>query len=357
VRRLERLRVERAERRERVGDVSLALAEGQRSGKLVAELDHVNKAFGDKIVVDDYSTTILRGDRIGIIGPNGAGKTTLLKLILGEMQPDSGTTRLGTNVAVAYFDQMRAQLDENATLVDIISPGSEWVEIGGARKHVMSYLGDFLFSPARAGSPVRSLSGGERARLLLARLFARPANVLVLDEPTNDLDIETLELLEELLQEYQGTVLLVSHDRAFLNNVVTQTIAYEGNGRWRDYVGGYDEWVAQRPAPAAPAEDATPAARPVDDAAARAKAAKPKLAKSAKMNSWELRELEGLPDAIAALEAQQAELAGKLADGSLYRDAPAEVERINGELAKLESELEERFARWELLEARREGTL
>ncbi|WKK17035.1 ATP-binding cassette domain-containing protein [Achromobacter insolitus] len=357
VRRLERLRVERAERRERVGDVSLALAEGQRSGKLVAELDHVHKAFGDKIVVDDYSTTILRGDRIGIIGPNGAGKTTLLKLILGEMQPDSGTTRLGTNVAVAYFDQMRAQLDENATLVDIISPGSEWVEIGGARKHVMSYLGDFLFSPARAGSPVRSLSGGERARLLLARLFSRPANVLVLDEPTNDLDIETLELLEELLQEYSGTVLLVSHDRAFLNNVVTQTIAYEGDGRWRDYVGGYDEWVAQRPAPAVSTEAAAPAARPADDAAARAKAARPKPAKSAKMNSWELRELEGLPDAIAALEAQQAELAGKLADGSLYRDAPAEVERINSELAKLESELEERFARWELLEARREGTL
>ncbi|AXA73089.1 ABC transporter ATP-binding protein [Achromobacter insolitus] len=357
VRRLERLRVERAERRERVGDVSLALAEGQRSGKLVAELDHVHKAFGDKTVVDDYSTTILRGDRIGIIGPNGAGKTTLLKLILGEMQPDSGTTRLGTNVAVAYFDQMRAQLDENATLVDIISPGSEWVEIGGARKHVMSYLGDFLFSPARAGSPVRSLSGGERARLLLARLFARPANVLVLDEPTNDLDIETLELLEELLQEYSGTVLLVSHDRAFLNNVVTQTIAYEGDGRWRDYVGGYDEWVAQRPAPAVSTEAAAPAARPADDAAARAKAARPKPAKSAKMNSWELRELEGLPDAIAALEAQQAELAGKLADGSLYRDAPAEVERINSELAKLESELEERFARWELLEARREGTL
>ncbi|AVG42832.1 ATP-binding cassette domain-containing protein [Achromobacter insolitus] len=357
VRRLERLRVERAERRERVGDVSLALAEGQRSGKLVAELDHVRKAFGDKIVVDDYSTTILRGDRIGIIGPNGAGKTTLLKLILGEMQPDSGTTRLGTNVAVAYFDQMRAQLDENATLVDIISPGSEWVEISGARKHVMSYLGDFLFSPARAGSPVRSLSGGERARLLLARLFARPANVLVLDEPTNDLDIETLELLEELLQEYSGTVLLVSHDRAFLNNVVTQTIAYEGDGRWRDYVGGYDEWVAQRPAPAVSTEAAAPAARPADDAAARAKAARPKPAKSAKMNSWELRELEGLPDAIAALEAQQAELAGKLADGSLYRDAPAELERINSELAKLESELEERFARWELLEARREGTL
>ncbi|MCM2571339.1 ATP-binding cassette domain-containing protein [Achromobacter xylosoxidans] len=360
VRRLERLRVERAERRERVGDVSLALAEGQRSGKLVAELEHVGKRFSDKIVVDDYSTTILRGDRIGIIGPNGAGKTTLLKLILGEMQPDSGKTRTGTNVSVAYFDQMRAQLDENATLVDIISPGSEWVEIGGTRKHVMSYLGDFLFSPARAGSPVRSLSGGERARLLLARLFARPANVLVLDEPTNDLDIETLELLEELLQEYSGTVLLVSHDRAFLNNVVTQTIAYEGNGHWRDYVGGYDEWVAQRPAPAPASsadDDAAKAARAADEAAARAKAAKPKPARAAKMNSWELRELEGLPDAIAALEAQQAELADKLADGSLYRDAPAEVERINAELSKLESELEERFARWELLEARREGAL
>ncbi|MGE8640955.1 MAG: ATP-binding cassette domain-containing protein, partial [Achromobacter sp.] len=304
-----------------------------------------------------YSTTILRGDRIGIIGPNGAGKTTLLKLILGEMQPDSGSTRMGTNVAVAYFDQMRAQLDENASLVDIISPGSEWVEIGGTRKHVMTYLGDFLFSPARAGSPVRSLSGGERARLLLARLFARPANVLVLDEPTNDLDIETLELLEELLQEYAGTVLLVSHDRAFLNNVVTQTIAYEGDGHWRDYVGGYDEWVAQRPAPSAPAADADIAAKPVDESAARAKVAKPKPAKATKMNAWDLRELEGLPDAIAALEAQQAELAGKLADGSLYRDAPAEVDRINGELAKLESELEERFARWELLEARRDGTL
>lgn len=347
VRRLEQLRVERAERRERVGNVSLALAQGQRSGKLVAELQDVSKAFGDKIVVRDYSTTILRGDRIGIVGPNGAGKTTLLKLLLGELPPDSGTVRQGSNVSVAYFDQMRAQLDENATLVDIISPGSEWVEIGGARKHVMSYLGDFLFSPARAGSPVSSLSGGERARLLLARLFARPANVLVLDEPTNDLDIETLELLEELLQEYAGTVLLVSHDRAFLNNVVTQTIAAEGDGRWRDYVGGYDEWQAQRPAQAAtpkaekPAETAKPAA------------ARPKPVRAARLSAWDLRELEALPDAIAAVEARQAELSGKLADGSLYRDAPDEVERINAELATLESELEEKFARWELLEARR----
>ncbi|CCN17982.1 ATP-binding cassette domain-containing protein [Bordetella bronchiseptica] len=347
VRRLEQLRVERAERRERVGNVSLALAQGQRSGKLVAELQDVSKAFGDKIVVRDYSTTILRGDRIGIVGPNGAGKTTLLKLLLGELPPDSGTVRQGSNVSVAYFDQMRAQLDENATLVDIISPGSEWVEIGGARKHVMSYLGDFLFSPARAGSPVSSLSGGERARLLLARLFARPANVLVLDEPTNDLDIETLELLEELLQEYAGTVLLVSHDRAFLNNVVTQTIAAEGDGRWRDYVGGYDEWQAQRPAQAA-----TPKAeKPVETA--KPAAARPKPVRAARLSAWDLRELEALPDAIAAVEARQAELSGKLADGSLYRDAPDEVERINAELATLESELEEKFARWELLEARR----
>ena len=355
VRRLERLRVERAERRERMGNVSLALAEGQRSGKLVAELKNVDKAFGDKIVVRDYSTTILRGDRIGIVGPNGAGKTTLLKLILGELAPDNGSTRLGTNVAVAYFDQMRAQLDEDATLADVISPGSEWVEIGGARKHVMSYLGDFLFSPARAGSPVRSLSGGERARLLLARLFARPANVLVLDEPTNDLDIETLELLEELLQEYAGTVLLVSHDRAFLNNVVTQTIASEGEGRWRDYVGGYDEWVAQRPAPAATAAKPARAADAGTEAAV-APAPRARPARVARLSAWELRELEELPDAIAGIEARQAALSAQLADGSLYRDAPAEVERINKELAALNTELEEKFARWELLESRRADT-
>ncbi|MDM9561905.1 ATP-binding cassette domain-containing protein [Bordetella petrii] len=353
VRRLERLRVERAERRERMGNVSLALAEGQRSGKLVAELKHVDKAFGDKVVVRDYSTTILRGDRIGIVGPNGAGKTTLLKLILGELAPDNGSTRLGTNVAVAYFDQMRAQLDEDATLADVISPGSEWVEIGGARKHVMSYLGDFLFSPARAGSPVRSLSGGERARLLLARLFARPANVLVLDEPTNDLDIETLELLEELLQEYAGTVLLVSHDRAFLNNVVTQTIASEGDGRWRDYVGGYDEWVAQRPAPPQPARPARPAEAPPETTAA---APRVRPARPARLSAWELRELEALPEAIADIEARQEALSARLADGSLYRDAPEEVERINAELATLEAELEEKFARWELLESRRANT-
>ncbi|OZI62193.1 ATP-binding cassette domain-containing protein [Bordetella genomosp. 11] len=348
VRRLEQLRVERAARRERQGNVSLAIAEGQRSGKLVAELQHVRKAFGDRVVVDDYSTTLLRGDRIGIIGANGAGKTTLLRIMLGVLEPDAGTVRMGTNVSVAYFDQMRAQLNETDTLADVISPGSEWVEIGGTRKHVMSYLGDFLFSPARAGSPVSSLSGGERARLLLARLFARPANVLVLDEPTNDLDIETLELLESLLQEYTGTVLLVSHDREFLNNVVTQVIANDAPGIWHDYVGGYDDWLAQRPAPAAPEASARTA--PADKAASPAK---PRNAKASRLSAWETKELEGLPDAIAAIEAEQAALSARLADGSLYRDAADEVGHINEKLAELERALEEKFARWEQLEARR----
>jgi ATP-binding cassette subfamily F protein uup len=354
VRRLERLRVERAERRERQGNVSLALAEGQRSGKLVAELDHVHKAFGDRVVIRDYSTTILRGDRIGIVGPNGAGKTTLLRIILGQLAPDSGNVRAGSNVAVAYFDQMRAQLNESDTLADVISPGSEWVEIGGARKHVMSYLGDFLFSPARAGSPVSSLSGGERARLLLARLFARPANVLVLDEPTNDLDIETLELLEALLQEYTGTVLLVSHDREFLNNVVTQTIANDGAGVWNDYVGGYDDWLAQRPEPAA--EPVAPETSERPPGASKPAPAKPKSARPSRLSAWETKELEGMPDTIAALEAEQATLSSRLADGSLYRDAPDEVGRINEQLATLEKALEEKFARWEQLEARRSAS-
>ncbi|HEY0293718.1 MAG TPA: ATP-binding cassette domain-containing protein [Bordetella sp.] len=350
VRRLEQLRVDRAERRERIGNVNLALASGQRSGKLVAELKHVSKAYGERQVVRDYSTTILRGDRIGLVGPNGAGKTTLLRIILGLLEPDEGTVRLGTNVSVAYFDQMREQLDEEAPLADVISPGSEWVEIGGTRKHIMSYLGDFLFSPARAGSPVKSLSGGERARLLLARLFARPANVLVLDEPTNDLDIETLELLESLLQEYSGTVLLVSHDRAFLNNVVTQTIASDGDGEWRDYVGGYDEWIAQRPA----RENNDAKTGGAGPAKAEPKAPeRSKPARAVRLSSWEERELSELPDAIAALEARQTELSGKLTDGSLYHKAPEEADGINAELAKLESELEEKFARWETLEAKR----
>ncbi|TKR57040.1 ATP-binding cassette domain-containing protein [Allopusillimonas ginsengisoli] len=344
VRRLEQLRIERSSRRERQGNVNLAVAEGQRSGKLVAELHNVSHQYGDKVLIRDFSTAIMRKDRIGLIGPNGSGKTTLLKIILGKLQPTEGQVRFGTNLTVGYFDQMRAQLDENATLADTINPGSEWIEIGDQRKHVMSYLEDFLFPPARAHSPVSSLSGGERARLVLARMFARPTNVLVLDEPTNDLDIETLELLEELLQDYAGTVLLVSHDRTFLNNVVTQTIAAEGDGHWGEYVGGYDEWLAQRPEPQ---EDSAEKLRKKEPAVP-VRTAKP--AKPVRLTSWEQRELQGIPDAIAKLEAQQAKLAGKLADGNLYRDAPDEVEQINAQVHDIEQQLHTLFARWEALE-------
>jgi len=241
--RLQELRANRASRREVQGSVNMDVASGQSSGKIVAELTEATKSFGDKTVIRGFTGTILRGDKVGLIGPNGAGKTTLLKLILGELEPDAGKIRRGANLQVAYFDQMRNALNLDATLEDFISPGSEWIEIGSQRKHVKSYLADFLFSPARAHSPVRSLSGGERNRLLLARLFARPANVLVLDEPTNDLDIDTLELLEDLLQNYDGTVFLVSHDRTFLDNVVTSTIAFEGDGRWREYEGSVQDWL------------------------------------------------------------------------------------------------------------------
>ena len=352
VRRLEQLRRDRAERRERVGNVRLAVAEGQRSGKLVAELEDVSHGYGERILIRNLSTTILRKDRIGLIGPNGAGKTTLLKIILGKLKPDSGQVRLGTNLTIGYFDQMRAQLDETATVADTISPGSEWVEIGNQRKHIMSYLEDFLFAPARARSPVSSLSGGERARLVLARLFARPTNILVMDEPTNDLDIETLELLEELLQEYPGTVLLVSHDREFLNNVITQTIASEGNGYWREYVGGYDEWLAQRPSQAELDANAE-LEKNVKAETANAARPKPVAAKASKITSWELRELEEMPDAIAQLEASQAELTSKLASGDLYREAPEEVVSINKQLQEIDDKLSTLFARWEVLEEKR----
>lgn len=361
VRRLERLRVERADRRERQGNVQLALDAGQRSGKLVAELVDVSKSFGDHCVVKNYSTTIMRGDRIGLIGPNGAGKSTLLKLILGTLAPDSGTVKLGTNLSVAYFDQMRSQLDENATLADVINPGSEWIEIGGTRKHVMSYLGDFLFAPARAQSPVKSLSGGERARLLLARLFARPANILVLDEPTNDLDIETLELLEELLQDYPGTVLLVSHDRTFLDNVVTQTIASESDGKWMDYVGGYADWERQRKArkPRAAIDQVKAAAATVTSASA----SKPTDAiqgsnntsarpRQTKLAPWETKELNELPAMIQGLEAEQESLVAKLSDGALYKNDPGKFSEIQEKLTQIEAELTKKFERWEALEAK-----
>jgi len=357
VRRLEQLRRERAERRERAGNVRMAVAEGARSGKLVAELQNVGHRYGERVIVRDLSTTIMRRDRIGLIGPNGAGKTTLLRIILGELQPTSGSVRLGTQLTIGYFDQMRAKLDENATLADTINPGSEWVEIGDQRKHVMSYLEDFLFPPARAQSPVSSLSGGERARLALARMFARPTNVLVLDEPTNDLDIETLELLEELLQDYSGTILLVSHDRAFLDNVVTQTLVAEGDGVWREYVGGYEDWLAQRACetPAAATAAARPAAA-ADEGSGKPAAAPQRSGRgSSRLTNWEVRELEALPDSIAEVEAQQEALTAELSDPALYQENPGRMAAINDELAALEAKLGELFDRWETLEAKRGG--
>ncbi len=351
VTRLQQLRAQRAARREALGRVRMDIAAGAPSGKLVAELTHVDKAFGNKVVVRDFSATLLRGDKIGLIGPNGAGKTTLLKLILGELQPDSGQVRQGANLQVAYFDQMRNALDLDATLEDFISPGSEWIEIGNRRQHVKSYLGDFLFSPARANSPVRSLSGGERNRLLLARLFARPANVLVLDEPTNDLDIDTLELLEELLQDYPGTVFLVSHDRAFLNNVVTSIIAHEGDGQWREYEGGVEDWLTQSQrsrdirVAAAPADSKEASAAPTATAPVRA-------SNSTKLSYKERRELEALPDLIDALEKEQGQLRQELADGSLYVKDAQRATALHTRDAAIEEELMAALARWEELSAR-----
>ena len=344
--RLEQLRLERAARRERVGKVELQIGEAERSGKLVAELEGVTKTYGGRDVVKDFSCRLLRGDKIGLIGPNGSGKTTLLKLILGEIQPDAGTVQLGTKLAVAYFDQFRAGLDEEATLSDTINPGADFVEVDGIRKHVISYLGDFLFPPERAKALVKSLSGGERNRLLLARLFSRPANVLVLDEPTNDLDIETLELLEELLQTYKGTLFLVSHDRTFLDNVVTQTIASEGEGGWKEYAGGYSDW--QRFSKAGRAEAKAEAVREEKKVAtAQKKPAKVKL------NYKESRELADLPGRIDTLEKEQAAIAARLSDPALYQDKADEAVKLQKRTAQIEDELLAALTRWEELDARK----
>jgi ATP-binding cassette subfamily F protein uup len=324
-----------------VGKVELALAAGERSGRLVAELEHVAKSFGERRVVDDFSCRVMRGDKIGFIGPNGGGKTTLLRLILGEVAPDSGTVRLGSRVAPAYFDQLRAALHEEATLADTISPGSDTIEIDGTRKHVIGYLGDFLFAPERARAPVKSLSGGERNRLLLARLFSRPANVLVLDEPTNDLDIETLELLEALLQDYDGTLLLVSHDRAFLDNVVTQTIAYEGGGKWKEYVGGYSDWERMRTVESPAEARSSPRPSPRNEAASRRK-----------LSYNETRELEALPARLEALEREQSGIAARLADPATYQDRSADIAAMNARHEAIEDELTRLLARWEELESR-----
>jgi ATP-binding cassette subfamily F protein uup len=362
VARLARLREQRAARREQLGRARLGVDAGVPSGRIVAELDAVSMRFGDRLLIERFSATLLRGDKVGLIGPNGVGKTTLLRLILGELQPSAGTVRRGTRLEVAYFDQMRTALDLDATLAHTISPGSEWIEFGAAqgaagkpqRKHVMSYLGDFLFAPERANSPVRTLSGGERNRLLMARLFALPANVLVLDEPTNDLDIDTLELLEQLLQDYAGTVFLVSHDRRFLDNVVTSTIAWEGDaafggrpGLWREYEGGYEVWKEQRersralPAPAAP----PPSAASPAPAAARTVA-------RTKLSYKEQRELEALPARIEALEAEQRDIAAQLADPAFYAREAARAGELSRRHETIEQELMTCLERWEALDAR-----
>jgi ATP-binding cassette subfamily F protein uup len=337
------LRAERAARRERLGDVKLALDAGERSGKLVAELSHVTKRFGERIIVRDLTTRIMRGDRVGVMGPNGAGKSTLLKLILGEIPPDAGSVKRGTKLDVAYFDQMREQLDEERTLVDTISPGAEWIDIGGVRKHVLSYLGDFLFPPQRAQAPVSTLSGGERNRLLLARLFARPANLLVLDEPTNDLDIESLELLETTLQSYPGTLLLVSHDRRFLDNVVTQTMVAEGEGVWREYAGGYSDWLVQRPAPAPRPEGVrkTPSSSTRTTSPAKVK-----------LTYKEARELESLPEDIEALEAEQHALTQRMCEAGYHQRPAAEIKADRLRAQQIEHLLAEKFERWAALDAK-----
>ena len=350
--RLEALRSQRAARRDAVGRVKLDIDSGARSGKIVAELTDMSKAFGQQTIAQNFTATFLRGDKIGLIGPNGVGKSTLLKIILGELAPDAGKVRQGANMQVAYFDQMRDALDLDATLEDFISPGSEWIEIGTQRKHVKSYLGDFLFSPARSSSPVRSLSGGERNRLLLARLFARPANVLVLDEPTNDLDIDTLELLEELLQTYDGTVFIVSHDRTFLDNVATSTLVFEGTpeqpGLWREYEGGVQDWLVQaarsKAMQAAPVTSQKSTEAPATGAKPIATTAKPR-----KLSYKDQRELEALPALIESLETEQAQIRAQLEDGSLYANDAALAASLLQRDAEIEEALMNALERWDVL--------
>jgi ATP-binding cassette subfamily F protein uup len=383
VRRLEDLRRQRAARRERSGTSRIEVDQGDASGKQVAELTGVGKRWDRYWVVRSLDCVVQRGDRLALIGPNGAGKTTLLRLILGELPPDEGRVRRGTQLQVAYFDQMRAQLDDSANLVDTISPGSEWIEIAGKRVHVMSYLGRFLFAPERARSPVGSLSGGERNRLLLARLFARPANLLVLDEPTNDLDVETLELLEELLSEYPGTVLLVSHDRTFIDAVATQSLAWEEPGVWREYAGGYTDVIqararaqaqsgAGRPSPRAGnvaavnpvgPVTATPAlhaasgtASAPDDPLGSTPDARARTRNRQKLSYKETRELQDLPARIEQLEREQGELSARLADSDTYRGEAATVRQLHERFASIETELMQCLERWTELESRTQST-
>jgi ATP-binding cassette subfamily F protein uup len=347
VRRLEALRHERALRRSRMGSVKLTLDAGERSGKLVAELEHVSKRFGTREIVRDLSLRILRGDRLALLGPNGAGKSTLLKLILGRVAPDRGTVRLGTRLDVAYFDQLREALDPDKTLAETISPGSDWIETAAGRKHVQSYLGDFLFPPQRANAPVKTLSGGERNRLLLARLFAQPANLLVLDEPTNDLDIDSLELLEATLQAYTGTLLLVSHDRAFLDNIATQTLVAEGGGVWKEYVGGYSDWLAQRRTSGGEARPAT-MAKP-------AGAARRQAPTRIRLTFNEKRELEALPAELEALEHEQHALSERMCAPDYHRQDVDAIKADRRRAEEIERLLTVRFERWGELDAKAEA--
>ena len=346
VRALEAMRNERAQRRERQGTMNATIQQAESSGKKVIEAKHISVTFDGRCIIDDFSTLVLRGDRIGIVGPNGVGKSTLINTLLGKLKPDTGSVEIGTNVDIAYFDQLRAQLDEELSVRENVGQGSDTVCINGQNKHIMGYLQDFLFSPERAHTPVKALSGGERNRLLLAKLFTQPSNLLVLDEPTNDLDIETLELLEELVDQYQGTILLVSHDRAFLNNIVTSTIAFEGGGKLAEYVGGYDDWLRQRPATAT---KATAAQQPKQEKPAAETKVGPKTGK--KLSYKDQRELETLPQTIESLEQQLEAAHQALADPSLYQESAEKIAELKQQSEEIEQTLETAFARWETLEA------
>ena len=344
---LQALRNERRQRREQQGKARLEMSQADASGKLVVEVEGATVGYGGAPIIRDFSTKIVRGDRIGIIGPNGAGKSTLLKLLLGELQPQQGTVKLGTKLKVAYFDQQRAQLDLDKSVIDNLNLGGDMVNINGREKHVMGYLQDFLFPPQRVRSPVSSLSGGERNRLLLARLFTQPANLLVMDEPTNDLDVETLELLEELLSDYSGTLLLVSHDRAFVDNVVTSTLVFEGEGQVKEYVGGYNDWLRQR--------KATPPAAKANKPATPRPAAEPAPKRTKKLSYKDQRELEALPVQIETLESEQASLQEQINAPGYYQQAQAAIDAGLARLEQLQAELATAYGRWEALEALKDG--
>ena len=345
VRRLEALRREREQRRDLTGSMKLAIDEGAKSGKIVAEIKGLCKSFDDRSIVKNFDFTLLRGEKLGLIGPNGVGKSTLIKLILGKLQPDSGEVKIGTNIQVAYFDQLRAQLDLNKTVADTISPGSEWVEIAGQKKHIIAYMGDFLFPPRRVNVPVSSLSGGERNRLLLARLFALPANLLVLDEPTNDLDIDSLDVLEQTLANYSGTIILVSHDRRFLDNVVTQVLVPEGKGKWGAYAGGYSDWIHQRPKETTLIE-IKPASEP-------AKPSRPVKKEQKRLSYKENKELEELPNRIAELEAEQTKLIDKMSSTNYHTQSVEQIKLDKERAQQLEEEIATSYQRWEELEEKK----